>query len=60
MGIMRGVTILSIGIIIGMSIVHCIRMNAKPKPSYFRPVTVEQFERQQSPVLEKYGRLILK
>jgi len=59
MGIMRGVTILSVGIIIGMSIVHCIRVNAKPKTLPFRPVTVEQFERDQPAVLQKYGKLIV-
>ena len=60
MGIMRGVTTLTIGIIIGLSIAHCIRLNDKPKPQPFRPISDEQFERQQNPVLEKYGRLILK
>jgi hypothetical protein len=59
MGIMRGVTILSIGIIIGMSVVHFIRMKDKPKPLPFRPVTVEQFEREQPAVLQKYGKLIV-
>jgi hypothetical protein len=57
---MRGVTILTIGIIIGMSVVAFIEMNARPKPRPFRPISHEQFERQQSPTLEKYGRLILK
>jgi len=60
MGIMRGVTILTIGIIIGMSVVHSIRLSDKPKPKPFKPISHEQFERQQNPVLEKYGRLILK
>ena len=49
-----------IGIIIGMSVVHSIRLNDKPKPRPFRPISDEQFERQQNPVLKKYGRLILK
>jgi len=60
MGIMRGVTTLTIGIIIGMSIIHSIRLSDKPKPRPFRPISDEQFERQQNPVLEKYGRLVLK
>jgi hypothetical protein len=59
MGIMRGVTILAVGIIIGMSIVHCIRMSDKPKTLPFRPVSVEQFEREQPAVLQKYGKLIV-
>lgn len=60
MGIMRGVTTLTIGIIIGMSVVAFIVMNARPKPEPFKPISDEQFERQQNPVLKKYGRLILK
>jgi hypothetical protein len=60
MGIMRRVNYISIGIIIGISIAHCIRLNDRPKPRPFRPISDEQFERQQNPVLEKYGRLILK
>ena len=60
MGIMRGVTTLAIGIIIGMSVVHSIRLSDKPQPQPFRPISDEQFERQQNPVLKKYGRLILK
>jgi hypothetical protein len=60
MGIMRRVTTLTIGIIIGMSVVHSIRLSDKPQPRPFRPISHEQFERQQSPTLEKYGRLVLK
>jgi hypothetical protein len=57
---MKNLTTLSIGIIIGMSIVHSINLSNKPKPRPFRPISDEQFERQQNPVLKKYGRLILK
>jgi hypothetical protein len=56
---MKNLTTLTIGIIIGMSVVHSIRLNDKPKPEYFRPVSVEQFEREQPPVLQKYGKLIV-
>ena len=59
MGIMRGVTILAIGIMIGMSLVHFMRTKDKPKSLPFRPVTVEQFEREQPAVLQKYGKLIV-
>lgn len=59
MGIMRRVTTLAVGIIIGMTIAHCIRLSDKPKPQPFRPISDEQFERQQSPVLKKYGKLIV-
>jgi hypothetical protein len=54
MGIMRGVTILAIGIMIGMSVVHFMRMKDRPKPKPFQPI-----EHKQSPVLEKYGKLIV-
>jgi hypothetical protein len=57
---MKNLTTLAIGIMIGMTIVHCINMSNKPKPKPFRPISDEQFERQQSPTLEKYGRLVLK
>jgi hypothetical protein len=56
---MKNITILAIGIIIGMTIVHSIRLSEKPKEEYFRPVSVEQFEREQPPVLQKYGKLIV-
>jgi hypothetical protein len=56
---MKNITILAVGIIIGMTIVHSIRLSEKPKEEYFRPVTVEQFEREQPPVLQKYGKLIV-
>lgn len=57
---MKNLTTLAIGIMIGMTIVHCIRLSDRPKPKPFRPISDEQFERQQNPVLEKYGRLVLK
>lgn len=59
MGLMRRMTTLAVEIIIGMSIVHTIRMSERPKPRPFRPVSVEQFEREQPPVLQKYGKLIV-
>ena len=59
MGPMRRINHISIGIIIGMSIAYCIRMKDRPKPRPFRPVSVEQFEREQPPVLQKYGKLIV-
>jgi hypothetical protein len=51
---MKNVTILAIGIMIGMTIVHSIKLSDKPKPKPFQPI-----EHKQSPVLEKYGKLIV-
>jgi hypothetical protein len=51
---MKNITILAIGIMIGMSLIHFIRMKDKPKPKPFQPI-----EHKQSPVLEKYGKLIV-
>ena len=59
MGHMRRVTTLAVGIIIGMSIVAVMKLSDRPKPRPFRPVSVEQFEREQPPVLQKYGKLIV-
>jgi hypothetical protein len=56
---MRRVTTLAIGIMIGMSLVHFMKTKDKPKSLPFRPVTVEQFEREQPAVLQKYGKLIV-
>jgi len=51
---MKNITILAIGIMIGMTIVHSIKLSDKPKPKPFQPI-----EHKQSPVLEKYGKLIV-
>jgi hypothetical protein len=59
MGIMRGVTTLTVGIIIGMSIIHSIRLSDKPKPRSFKPVSQKQFEKDQPPILQEYGKLIV-
>lgn len=59
MGPMRRITTLAVGIMIGMSIVATIQLGNKPKPRPFRPISVEQFEREQPPVLQKYGKLIV-
>lgn len=59
MGPMRRITTLAVGIIIGMTIVATIKLGNKPTPSHFRPVSVEQFEREQPAVLQKYGKLIV-
>jgi hypothetical protein len=56
---MKNITILAVGIIIGMSIVAVMKLSDRPKPRPFRPISVEQFEREQPPVLQKYGKLIV-
>jgi len=56
---MKNITILAVGIMIGMSVVSFINLKDKPKPRPFRPVSVEQFEREQPSVLQKYGKLII-
>lgn len=56
---MKNLTTLAVGIMIGMSIVATIQLGNKPKPRPFRPISVEQFEREQPPVLQKYGKLIV-
>jgi hypothetical protein len=56
---MKNITTLAVGIMIGMSIVATLKLGNKPKPQRFRPISVEQFEREQPPVLQKYGKLIV-
>jgi hypothetical protein len=56
---MKNITTLAVGIIIGMSIVAVMKLSDRPKPKPFRPVSAEQFEREQPPVLQKYGKLIV-
>jgi hypothetical protein len=56
---MKTITTLAVGIIIGMSIVAVMKLSDRPKPRPFRPISVEQFEREQPPVLQKYGKLIV-
>jgi hypothetical protein len=56
---MKNVTTLAIGIIIGMTIVHSINLSNKPKPRSFKPVSQEQFEKDQPPILQEYGKLIV-
>lgn len=59
MGAMRRITTLAVGIIIGMSIVATLRLGGQPKPRPFKPISAEQFEREQSPVLQEYGKLVV-
>jgi hypothetical protein len=56
---MKNITTLAVGIIIGMTIVAVMKLSDRPKPRPFRPISVEQFEREQPPVLQKYGKLIV-